>query len=402
LMRLTKKSLSKELTEKGVSRRDFLKFCTVMAGTLALSNSMIPKIAYALEQTVMRPPLVWLEFQDCAGDTESLLRASRPTVEELILDILSVDYHETIMAAAGHQAEKARKQTIEAGGHIVIVEGSIPLHEDGIYCCIGGHTAIDILEESTAKAAAVIAVGSCATFGGLPKVSPNPTGAVGVMDLVDHIPVINLSGCPMNVVNLTATVVHYLTFGEFPEVDKLLRPTFAHGKVIHETCERRAHFDAGRFVREWGDEGHRNGWCLYQMGCKGPVATFNCPTVRWNDGTNWPVGAGHGCIACAAPDFFERPIYEPVDLQEVTPPAYYPVAEPAVQAAEPSISKAAVATVGTVGGLVVGAVGALAVAAARSDKRKKAQTAVEVEQTGPPTAGPKTGEASEAADEAER
>jgi len=384
------KTLSEELAQKGVSRRDFFKFCTVMAGTLALSNSMVPKIAKALEQTAQRPPLVWLEFQDCAGDTESLLRSSRPTVEELILDVLSVDYHETIMAAAGHQAEESRMQTITAGGHIVIVEGSIPLKDDGIYCCIGGKTAIDILKESTANAAAVIAVGSCATFGGLPKVSPNPTGAVGVMDLVDHIPVINLSGCPMNVVNLTATVVHYLTFGEFPAVDKLLRPLFAHGKIIHESCERRAHFDAGRFVRAWGDEGHRNGWCLYQMGCKGPVATFNCPTVRWNGGTNWPVGAGHGCIACAAPDFFERPIYEPVKLQESAPPAFYPVAEPAVQATEPSVSAAAAATMGTVGGLVVGAVGALAIAAARSDKRKKAQE-VGAAEPSPPESGASTG-----------
>ncbi len=367
------KTFIEELTQKGVSRRDFFKFCSVMAGTLALSNSMAPKIARALEQTAQRPPIVWLEFQDCAGDTESLLRASRPTVEEVILDVLSVDYHETIMAAAGHQAEAARKQTTDAGGHIVIVEGSIPLKNNGIYCCIGGRTAIDILEESTANAAAVIAVGSCATFGGLPKVSPNPTGAVGVMDLVDHIPVINLSGCPMNVVNLTATVVHYLTFGEFPEVDKLLRPLFAHGKIIHENCERRGHFNAGRFVREWGDEGHRNGWCLYQMGCKGPVATFNCPTVRWNDGTNWPVGAGHGCIACAAPDFFERPIYEPVDLQEANPPDFYPVAEPAVEAENPSITGAAATTVGTVGGLIVGAVGALAATAALSDRKKKAK-----------------------------
>jgi hydrogenase small subunit len=302
------------------------------------------------------------------------------------------------MAAAGHQAEEARMQTTAAGGHIVIVEGSIPLKDEGIYCCIGGKTAIDILEESTANAAAVIAVGSCATFGGLPKVSPNPTGAVGVMDLVDHIPVINLSGCPMNVVNLTATVVHYLTFGEFPAVDSLLRPLFAHGKIIHETCERRAHFNAGRFVREWGDEGHRNGWCLYQMGCKGPVATFNCPTVRWNDGTNWPVGAGHGCIACAAPDFFERPIYEPVDLQETAPPTTYPVAEPAVQATEPSISAAAAATVGSVGGLVVGAVGALAVAAARSDKKKKAQETAAVEQAEPSPSAPESGESTETGD----
>lgn len=357
------------LTSKGISRRKFLKFCAAMAGTLALPYSYVPRIAKALEDGAKRPPLVWLEFQDCAGDTESLLRASRPTIEEVILDILSVDYHETIMAASGHLAEEALNQTIEAGGHLVVVEGSIPLKDEGVYCCIAGRTAIDILERSTAKAAAVIAVGSCAAFGGLPKAKPNPTQAVGVMDLVDHIPVINLSGCPMNVANFTATVVHYLTFGDFPAVDDKKRPLFAHGQIIHDNCERRGHFNAGRFVKEWGDEGHRLGWCLYEMGCKGPVATFNCPSVRWNDGLNWPVAAGHGCIACAAPDFFDRPIYEPVDIQEATPPSFYP----AVEQEPRSVTASTAAATGAVGGLIVGAVAAGAIAASRSGNSDPSQ-----------------------------
>lgn len=361
--------LSTVLAKKGLSRRDFMKFCTAMAGTLALPRSYIGRIAQALEEGARRPPVVWLEFQDCAGDTESLLRGTGPSVEEVILDVLSLDYHETIMAASGHLAEEARKQTTDAGGHIVVVEGSIPTKDDGVYCCIGGRTAVDILAESTENALAVIAVGSCATFGGLPKVSPNPTGAVAVMDLVDHIPIINLSGCPMNVANFTATIVHFLTFGEFPAVDHLKRPLFAHGQIIHDNCERRGHFNAGRFVREWGDEGHRLGWCLYQMGCKGPVATFNCPQVRWNDGMNWPVAAGHGCIACAAPDFFERPIYEPVDIQEANPPELYPPVEEEVE----PISAGGAATLGAVGGLIVGAGAAAAVAASRSGKNKQVE-----------------------------
>ncbi len=101
-------------------------------------------------------------------------------------------------------------------------------------------------------------------------------------------------------------LVHYLTFGEAPALDQYNRPLFAYGHLIHDQCERRAHFDAGRFVEKWGDEGHRNGWCLYKMGCKGPQATYNCPIVRWNDGTSWPIGAGHGCIACASPELLGR------------------------------------------------------------------------------------------------
>jgi hydrogenase small subunit len=262
------------------------------------------------------------------------------------LDVLSVDYHETIMAASGHLAEEAKKQTIDAGDYLLIVEGAIPTEE----------TALDILEEAAAGATAVVAVGSCATFGGIPKAAPNPTGAVGVMDLVKDKPVINMPGCPLNVVNLTALVVHYLTFNKLPEMDHLLRPLFAHGARIHDNCERRGHFDAGEFVRQWGDEGHRKGWCLYQMGCKGPIAFFNCPTVRWNDGTNWPVGSGHGCIGCALPDFWEFGAYETVEPQKLAPPSSYPP----VESSEFNVSPAATGIIGGVAGLAVGVAGAAA------------------------------------------
>lgn len=317
------------LQKRGISRREFLKFCTVMAGTLALPVEFVPRIAEALEQA-QRPPVVWLEFQDCAGCTESLLRAHHPTVAELVLDVLSLNYHETIMAPAGLQAEQSLKDTVAAGGYLTIVEGAIPTADDGVYCCIAGRTALDILEEVASNTAAIITVGACAFYGGWPNTSPNPTGAMGVKDIISGVPIINLPGCPPNADNITATVVHYLTFNSLPEADDLGRPLFAYGMRIHDSCERRAHFDAGEFVRQWGDEGHRKGWCLYQMGCKGPVAFHNCPSIRWNEGTSWPVGSGHGCFACAAPHFWERPIYEPLKPEEIwgrTPPTTYPPAE---------------------------------------------------------------------------
>jgi len=323
-----------------------------MAGTLALPSSQIKHIVRALE-TNARVPLIWLEFQDCAGCTEALLRSSRPTVAELVLNILSVDYHETIMAASGFLAEEAKKQTIDAGGYVLVVEGSIPKGEDGIYCCIGGRTAEDILAEAAANALAVIAVGNCATFGGIPKANPNPTGAVSVMDLVTDKPVVNLSGCPYNPVNLTATVVHFLTFGELPAMDDKNRPLFAYGARIHDNCERRGHFDAGEFVKAWGDEGHKKGWCLYEMGCKGPVTYHNCPAVRYNDGTSWPVKAGHGCIGCSEPDFwdFEGGVYGTAKLFEFTPPnTFAPVTLP-----EAKLDPTSAAIIGGATGLALGA-----------------------------------------------
>jgi hydrogenase small subunit len=178
------------------------------------------------------------------------------------------------------------------------------------------------------------------------------------MDLVTDKPVLNLPGCPFNVVNLTATVVHFLTFGALPEMDDLHRPLFAHGARIHDNCERRGHFDAGEFVRAWGDEGHRQGWCLYQMGCKGPVTYHNCPTVRWNDGTNWPVGSGHGCIGCSEPSFWEFGAYNTVEIFDATPPETFPPVEQPAQAVSP-------VSAGVIGGVAGAVIGATAAATAR-------------------------------------
>jgi len=342
-----------------VTRRDFLKFCSLMAGVLAMPQSFTPTIAKALEAP-KRTPVIWLEFQDCAGNSEGFLRASRPTAAEVILDVLSVDYHETIMAAAGNLAEDAKKATIDAGGYLLVVEGSIPTGENGAYCCIAGRSAIDLLDEAVTNAIAVVAIGSCAAFGGLPKANPNPTEAKSVLEMVgDKKPVLNLPGCPCNPVNLTATVVHFLTFGELPAMDDLHRPLFAYGARIHDNCPRRGHFDAGEFVVAWGDEGHRNGWCLYKMGCKGPVTFHNCPAVEYNDGTSWPIKSGHGCIACSEPDFWDLGIYNQADLQRYAPPSTYaPVQQPT--------SKIDPLSAGLIGAAAGAAIGAAGVAAYKS------------------------------------
>jgi hydrogenase small subunit len=300
--------ISQEYERRGLSRRDFMRFCSAMASALALPAVFGPRIAAALEKT-KKPILVWLEFQDCAGNTESFLRAARPTTADVVLDVLSVDYHETIMAAAGYQAEDALKATVRdhRGQYIAVVEGSIPTGEGGAYCTIGGRAALDIAREVCGAAAATIAIGTCASFGGLPAAAPNPTGALGVSDAVPGARnLINLPACPANAENLTALIVHYLTFKSWPALDAYRRPLFAYGKSIHDACERRAHFDAGQYVEAFGDEGHRRGYCLYKMGCKGPVTYQNCPNVRWNEGTSWPVGCGHPCIGCAEPDFWDK------------------------------------------------------------------------------------------------
>jgi hydrogenase small subunit len=306
-------SLYELLRARGVSRRDFLKFCGFITTTLALSKDHFNNIVQAMTHA-KRPVVVWLEFQSCTADTESILRTNHPDIATLILDTISLNYSETLMAAAGIQAERVLKKTLEEekGKYLVVVEGSIPLAEEGIYCCIGGRSALEILKEVTKDAQATIAVGTCASYGGIAAASPNPTESVGIADAVKGIRVINLPGCPVNAVNIVAPIIHILTFGRSPETDSLGRPLFLYGQRIHDQCEHRSHYDAGQYVEKWGDEAHRIGWCLYKMGCKGPATYNNCPIVRWNDATSWPIQAGHGCVGCSEPNFWDSmtPFYQ--------------------------------------------------------------------------------------------
>lgn len=301
-------SLEERLAQRGVSRRDFLKLAGLLTATLALPARYTTQVARALANAA-RPPVVWLEFQDCTADSESFLRASNPGVAALLLETISLNYHETLMAPVGTMAEKSLEDTIATfpGQYIAIVEGAIPTVDGGIHCTIGGKTALSRAQLACTNALATIAVGSCAWDGGLPGAAPNPTGAMGVRTAVPGLPtLINLPGCPHNVVNLLAVITHYLTFHQWPSTDTQGRPRFAYGETVHDECPREDHFEAGRFVRAWGDAGHRQGWCLCKMGCKGPETLSNCSTVKWNDGTCWPVEAGHGCVGCAHAKFWDQ------------------------------------------------------------------------------------------------
>jgi len=298
-------TLGESLRERGVSRRGFLKFCTATASMMALPPSMVPAIAAALEQA-RRPSVIWLSFQECTGCTESLTRSHTPTVEGLIFDHISLDYHHTLQAAAGEAAEAAREAAMREneGKYLVVVDGSIPLANPG-YSTIAGVSNLQILEETAAGAAAVIAVGTCAAFGGLPHARPNPTGAVPVAEIIRDRAVVNISGCPPIPTVITGVLAHFLTFGALPELDDLGRPKVFFGQSIHDRCYRRPFYDKGLFAETFDDEGARKGWCLYRLGCKGPMTYNACATTRWNQGTSWPVESGHGCLGCSEPDFWD-------------------------------------------------------------------------------------------------
>jgi len=294
------------LHRRGMSRRAFLKFSAAMAGTLALPAAYAPRIAAAVE-AAPRLPVIWLRGQTCGGNTEAFLAATRPTVSEMILGLLSVEYHESLMTLSGEAAVTARTAAMERypNGYLAIVEGAIPTADDGMACAVGGRPFRDVVREVCAGAVATIAVGSCAFDGGAPGASGGRTGAVGVSEVAGEARLINLPGCPVNVENLTATIVNYLTFKELPPTGSRQRPLFAYGGLLHNQCERRAHYEFGEFALAWGDEGAQKGWCLYKLGCKGPETFANCPTKMYAARTSWAIKAGHGCIGCTMPDFWD-------------------------------------------------------------------------------------------------
>jgi hydrogenase small subunit len=259
------------------------------------------------------------------------------------------------MAASGYQAEAALKQAVEEnfGKFVLVVEGSIPTKDNGQYMLLAGKPALQVLREVGSKSAAIIAMGSCASWGGVPSADPNPTGAQGVDSIITEKPVVNIPGCPTNPYNLLAVVLEYATMGRLPALDQYNRPKFAFDRLVHDHCPRRAHFDAGRFVKEFGDEGHRQGWCLYKMGCKGPVTHAACSTRHFNEVPDvWPIGIGAPCVGCTEKaTAFRVPIFQTVDIHAVTPPEALPLINTPVG----TIGTAAAAMAGIIAGGIGGA-----------------------------------------------
>jgi hydrogenase small subunit len=302
------------LRERGVSRRTLLQYASAMTSLLALPMASAPALAQGLARA-RRQAVIWLSFQECTGCTESLTRTASPSLEELIFDFISLDYHHTLQAVSGEAAEAARRQSMKdnQGKYIVVVDGSVPTKDGGVYSTIAGHTNLDILAETVEHAAAVVAVGTCAAFGGLPEADPNPTGAVAISALVKNKPIINIPGCPPLPQAMAGTLTHLLAFGKLPELDPLNRPRAFFGENIHDRCYRRPFYERGLFAKSFDDEGARQGWCLYELGCKGPVTYNACATAKWNGGVSFPIQSGHGCIGCSEPRFWDRGgLYQPL------------------------------------------------------------------------------------------
>ncbi|WP_447873918.1 hydrogenase 2 small subunit [Serratia fonticola] len=339
----------------GVNRRDFMKLCAALAATMGLSTKAAAEIADSVGSP-QRPPVIWIGAQECTGCTESLLRATHPTIENLLLDVVSMEYHEVLSAAFGEQAEENKHRAIEQykGKYVLVVDGSIPMKDGGVYCMVAGKPIVEHIRNAAEHAAAVIAIGSCAAWGGVAASGPNPTGAVSLQEILPGKTVINIPGCPPNPHNFLATVAHIITYQRPPALDAKNRPEFAYARLIHENCERRPHFDAGRFAKQFGDDGHRQGWCLYHLGCKGPETYGNCSTLEFCDvgGGIWPVGIGHPCYGCNEQGIgFTKGIAQLASVENPTPRN----AKPEVLSPEGGhVSPTAMGLLGGVVGLVAG------------------------------------------------
>lgn len=301
----TKKTVYQAAMDQGVSRRDFLKMCTALAATMGLDFTQSSQVVEAME-TKERIPVIWLQLQDCTGCSESFIRSTHPKIESVLLDMISLEYSEVLSAASGHQVEDALKKVLKEykGKYVLAVEGSIP--SDSAFLTVGGLDAKETFIEAAKDAYAVIAYGSCSSWGGIPAAGPNPTGAKAVTDFIDDTPVILVPGCPPIAEVMTGVIAHIITFGQFPELDHLGRPKAFYRHRIHDKCNRRAYFDAGLFVESFDDEGAKQGYCLYKVGCKGPTTYNSCAEMRWNGGVSYPIQSGNPCIGCSEKGFWDN------------------------------------------------------------------------------------------------
>ncbi len=304
-------SVYEECRQKGISRRDFLKFCTTMAALMGLEASGVAQVVNALE-TKPRLPIIWLHLQECTCCTESFIRAAHPIVATLLLDKISLDYTATLMSAVGEQAEAAKEETMRKynGNYLLMIEGSLPT-EDEAFCCVGGKSALQITEEAAAGAKAIIAWGNCASAGCVQAANPNPTGAKGIHKVIKGKPIINVQGCPPIADVMAGVIIYMLTFDRMPQLDGLGRPKMFYSRRVHDTCYRRANFDAGLFVETFDDENAKHGYCLYKVGCKGPSTYNSCGIIKWNEGTSYPIQSGHPCLGCSEENFWDNsPFYK--------------------------------------------------------------------------------------------
>lgn len=290
------------------SRRDFMKLGALFAaGMHSLGQDSSEIFAAGLEKLVTTTRVIWIQGQSCTGDSVSLLNSINPGPVDLLTQYMSLVSHQTLGSAQGHVYMDVLKKAEEAGEYILAIEGSIPMGMPEA-CVIGGETLESILKRLIPKAKAVVAIGTCAAFGGIPAADGNPTGSASVSKFMTehHFPVsnrlINLPSCPTHPKSMVGTFAYVAAKG-YPEVDpKLLVPKMFYGSSTHDECPRYHYYERKIFAKYLGD----SHGCLFKLGCLGPVSYTQCPHRQWNSGANWCIRASAPCIGCSSPVFAKK------------------------------------------------------------------------------------------------
>lgn len=296
------------LSSRGVSRRSFMKLCGTVVAAAGLSQLTVPQVAQALEQSVIGAkegnlyPVIWMEGASCTGCTEAFAQIDEPDPATVVLEMISLNYSETLSAAAGYSMEEAKAQTIEAGNYLLVYEGAVLEGWNGQALRIADKPGTELLVEAAKDANAIVALGSCATNGGWMGARPNSSGALGVQKYLQkagiNTPVVNIPGCPPNPEWLVAVLVDVVMMKVLPELNSENKPALIFDQTIHDNCQRRGHFENGEFVYQFGTKEEKEGYCLYALGCRGPQTKANCGIVRYNHRRSWCVEAGAPCIGC--------------------------------------------------------------------------------------------------------
>ena len=210
------------LRDHGVDRRTFLEYCVKLTATMGLGAVAVPQVVSALE-TKPRLPVIWLHGLECTCCSESFIRSSHPIAQDIVLNMISLDYDDTLQAAAGEQVEEIRKKVMKdyKGQYLLAVEGNASTKDGGVYCTINGQSFLEILKETAEDAKAIVAWGSCASHGCVQNARPNPTGAEPVKKLITGKPIINVPGCPPIAEVMTGVLAYILTFDQLPELDRV-------------------------------------------------------------------------------------------------------------------------------------------------------------------------------------
>ena len=290
-----------------INRRDFLKASGAIAAALGLTASGLLKVQRVLAAEGSQA-VVWLQGQGCTGCSTSLLNSIYyTTVDDLLLNTIDLEYHPTVMAAAGDLAVSAAETAYNKGGYVLVVEGAIPTAQSGRYCYLWpGMTAMEGVKKYSRNAAFVLAAGTCAAYGGIPGGSPNPTKAKGLTEILGKkAEVINIPGCPAHPDWIVGTIAHLLTYGEAPNLDSYSRPRDYYQNTIHSNCPNRQKFnEQEKFAEELSELA-----CFNKLGCNGQQTNADCPVRQWNSpaqseyGVNWCIGARNPCQGCTEPDF---------------------------------------------------------------------------------------------------